>query len=193
MAELRDEVLARHPRLSWRSTMPLDADLLELLACPSDDHAPLREETRDGATCSCARYCASTVPGRATASRCCCSTRRRPGRTGSATRGRLSGGDVFDEAVLDDADAARAARRARGCCGTLATAGAQVRRAVDTGRRVRRRAAARRAAARAAGRHRRAAVGRAAAGHPAQLRDRRRRWPGTASSCRAGPARPTRC
>ena len=29
--------------------MPLDADLLEMLACPSDDHAPLREETRDGA------------------------------------------------------------------------------------------------------------------------------------------------
>jgi uncharacterized protein YbaR (Trm112 family) len=28
--------------------MPLDPDLLELLACPSDDHAPLREE-RSGA------------------------------------------------------------------------------------------------------------------------------------------------
>jgi uncharacterized protein YbaR (Trm112 family) len=29
--------------------MALDPDLLGLLACPSDDHAPLREETRDGA------------------------------------------------------------------------------------------------------------------------------------------------
>jgi len=28
--------------------MTLDPALLELLACPSDDHAPLRLETRDG-------------------------------------------------------------------------------------------------------------------------------------------------
>jgi uncharacterized protein len=38
--------------------MPLDAELLELLACPSDDHAPLREE--DG-TLVCT-YCASRFP-----------------------------------------------------------------------------------------------------------------------------------
>ena len=28
--------------------MPLDAELLELLACPSEDHASLHEETHDG-------------------------------------------------------------------------------------------------------------------------------------------------
>ena len=27
--------------------MPIDADLLDLLACPSDDHAPLRYEQTD--------------------------------------------------------------------------------------------------------------------------------------------------
>jgi uncharacterized protein len=40
--------------------MPLDADLLDLLACPSDDHAPLREETRDGADVLVCTSCAST-------------------------------------------------------------------------------------------------------------------------------------
>jgi uncharacterized protein YbaR (Trm112 family) len=40
--------------------MPLDADLLDLLACPSDDHAPLREETRDGAEVLVCTVCAST-------------------------------------------------------------------------------------------------------------------------------------
>ncbi len=40
--------------------MPLDAELLELLACPSDDHAALREETRAGAEVLVCSYCAST-------------------------------------------------------------------------------------------------------------------------------------
>ncbi|WP_375491763.1 Trm112 family protein [uncultured Jatrophihabitans sp.] len=40
--------------------MPLDADLLDLLACPSDDHAPLREESRDGAQLLVCTFCAST-------------------------------------------------------------------------------------------------------------------------------------
>jgi hypothetical protein len=35
--------------------VPLDPELLELLACPSDDHAPLRE---DAAALVCT-YCAS--------------------------------------------------------------------------------------------------------------------------------------
>jgi len=35
--------------------MSLDPDLLELLACPSDDHAPLREQA-DELVCT---YCAS--------------------------------------------------------------------------------------------------------------------------------------
>jgi uncharacterized protein YbaR (Trm112 family) len=39
--------------------MPLDPELLDLLACPSDDHAPLREETRDGAEVLVCTYCAS--------------------------------------------------------------------------------------------------------------------------------------
>ena len=38
--------------------MALDPDLLELLACPSDDHAPLREES-GGLVCS---FCASRFP-----------------------------------------------------------------------------------------------------------------------------------
>jgi uncharacterized protein YbaR (Trm112 family) len=42
--------------------MPIDAALLELLACPSDDHAPLREETRDGTEVLICTYCASTYP-----------------------------------------------------------------------------------------------------------------------------------
>jgi uncharacterized protein YbaR (Trm112 family) len=40
--------------------MPLDPVLLELLACPSDDHAPLREETRDGDEVLVCSFCAST-------------------------------------------------------------------------------------------------------------------------------------
>lgn len=42
--------------------MALDATLLDLLACPSDDHAPLREESRDGADVLVCSYCASSFP-----------------------------------------------------------------------------------------------------------------------------------
>ena len=42
--------------------MSIDADLLELLACPSDDHAPLREETRAGTAVLVCTYCASSFP-----------------------------------------------------------------------------------------------------------------------------------
>jgi uncharacterized protein YbaR (Trm112 family) len=42
--------------------MALDAELLEILACPSDDHAPLREDTRDGAPVLVCTYCASSYP-----------------------------------------------------------------------------------------------------------------------------------
>jgi uncharacterized protein len=42
--------------------MPVDTDLLDLLACPSDDHAPLREETRDGASVLVCTSCASSFP-----------------------------------------------------------------------------------------------------------------------------------
>jgi uncharacterized protein len=38
--------------------MALDPELLELLACPSDDHAPLREEA-DELVCTC---CESRFP-----------------------------------------------------------------------------------------------------------------------------------
>jgi uncharacterized protein YbaR (Trm112 family) len=39
--------------------MTIDPELLELLACPSDDHAPLREEVRaDGSDLVCT-YCGS--------------------------------------------------------------------------------------------------------------------------------------
>jgi hypothetical protein len=37
----------------------LDPELLELLACPSDDHAPLREESRDGQDSLVCTFCAS--------------------------------------------------------------------------------------------------------------------------------------
>lgn len=42
--------------------MSIDADLLALLACPSDDHAPLREEQRDGADVLVCTHCASSYP-----------------------------------------------------------------------------------------------------------------------------------
>jgi uncharacterized protein YbaR (Trm112 family) len=42
--------------------MPVDAELLELLACPSDDHAALREENRDGAPVLVCTSCLSTFP-----------------------------------------------------------------------------------------------------------------------------------
>jgi uncharacterized protein YbaR (Trm112 family) len=35
---------------------------VELLACPSDDHAPLREEKRDGADVLVCTYCATSYP-----------------------------------------------------------------------------------------------------------------------------------
>lgn len=42
--------------------MPLDATLLEMLACPSDDHAPLREETRGGSDVLVCTFCESSYP-----------------------------------------------------------------------------------------------------------------------------------
>jgi uncharacterized protein YbaR (Trm112 family) len=42
--------------------MPIDAQLLEMLACPSDDHAPLREERRGGADVLVCSNCESTFP-----------------------------------------------------------------------------------------------------------------------------------
>jgi uncharacterized protein len=42
--------------------MAIDAALLEMLACPSEDHAPLREETRDGAPVLVCTNCLSSYP-----------------------------------------------------------------------------------------------------------------------------------
>ncbi|MCW2495606.1 Trm112 family protein [Jatrophihabitans sp.] len=42
--------------------MPIDAALLELLACPSADHAPLQEQTRDGADVLVCTFCATSFP-----------------------------------------------------------------------------------------------------------------------------------
>jgi uncharacterized protein YbaR (Trm112 family) len=42
--------------------MAIDAELLEILACPSQDHAALRVETRDGADVLVCTSCASTFP-----------------------------------------------------------------------------------------------------------------------------------
>jgi uncharacterized protein len=42
--------------------MAIDAALLEMLACPSDDHAPLREEQRDGVDVLVCTSCLSTFP-----------------------------------------------------------------------------------------------------------------------------------
>ena len=42
--------------------MPIDPELLEMLACPSDDHAPLREEQRGGVDVLICSYCESTFP-----------------------------------------------------------------------------------------------------------------------------------
>jgi uncharacterized protein len=39
--------------------VPLDPQLLELLACPSDDHAPLREEKREGNDVLVCSFCGS--------------------------------------------------------------------------------------------------------------------------------------
>jgi uncharacterized protein len=42
--------------------MPIDAELLDLLACPSDDHAPLRADTVDGAEVLVCTSCLSVFP-----------------------------------------------------------------------------------------------------------------------------------
>jgi len=42
--------------------MTIDAELLEILACPSDDHAPLREETRAGADVLVCTSCLTSYP-----------------------------------------------------------------------------------------------------------------------------------
>lgn len=42
--------------------MVLDPTLLALLACPSEDHAALREELREGADVLVCTHCASTFP-----------------------------------------------------------------------------------------------------------------------------------
>jgi len=42
--------------------VPIDPDLLEILACPSDDHAPLREESREGREVLVCTSCLSTFP-----------------------------------------------------------------------------------------------------------------------------------
>jgi uncharacterized protein YbaR (Trm112 family) len=42
--------------------MPIDATLLKMLACPSKDHAPLREERRGGADILVCTACESTFP-----------------------------------------------------------------------------------------------------------------------------------
>lgn len=42
--------------------MAIDPELLDILACPSDDHAPLREETRAGQDVLVCTTCLSTFP-----------------------------------------------------------------------------------------------------------------------------------
>jgi uncharacterized protein YbaR (Trm112 family) len=42
--------------------MALDSELLDILACPSDDHAPLREETRDGDDVLVCTFCLTSYP-----------------------------------------------------------------------------------------------------------------------------------
>lgn len=42
--------------------MSIDAALLDLLACPSEDHAALREDTRDGAPVLVCTSCGSSFP-----------------------------------------------------------------------------------------------------------------------------------
>ena len=42
--------------------MAIDPDLLAILACPSPDHAPLREETRAGAEVLVCTFCESSYP-----------------------------------------------------------------------------------------------------------------------------------
>lgn len=40
----------------------IDSELLRLLACPSEDHAPLREQKRAGSAVLVCTYCASSFP-----------------------------------------------------------------------------------------------------------------------------------
>ena len=42
--------------------MAIDAELLEILACPSDDHGALSEERRDGRDVLVCTVCLSTFP-----------------------------------------------------------------------------------------------------------------------------------
>lgn len=42
--------------------MSIDAKLLEILACPSEDHAPLREEIRDGRPVLVCSNCLTSYP-----------------------------------------------------------------------------------------------------------------------------------
>jgi uncharacterized protein YbaR (Trm112 family) len=42
--------------------MPIDALLMELLACPSNDHAPLVEAIRDGRPVLMCTFCQSSFP-----------------------------------------------------------------------------------------------------------------------------------
>ena len=42
--------------------MTLDPSLLAMLACPSDDHAPLRAEAHDGRDTLVCTYCATRYP-----------------------------------------------------------------------------------------------------------------------------------
>ncbi len=42
--------------------MVIDRELLDILACPSDDHAPLREEKRDGHDVLVCTVCLSSFP-----------------------------------------------------------------------------------------------------------------------------------
>lgn len=44
--------------------MAIDAALLALLACPSEDHAPLRDEQRDGGDVLVCTSCGSSFPVR---------------------------------------------------------------------------------------------------------------------------------
>lgn len=40
----------------------IDADLLDILACPSDDHAPLAMDSVDGSDVLRCTFCASSFP-----------------------------------------------------------------------------------------------------------------------------------
>ena len=111
--------------------MSIDAELLELLACPSDDHAPLREDDRGRRSRSWCARSARRATRSATAYRCCCSTTRRRDRTASASRPGRDAALMFDEAILDEPRPARPRRDEQRLLWTLATAGAQVRRAVE--------------------------------------------------------------